>query len=424
MEMPGEIISGDKSGNRVQALRGEALRAYEKLGGFPTTKHEEWRYTNLSEVARTEYTVGKRPQTPGNLSEVVRTRCLKDALVCGRVVLVNGVFVKELSFSTSASGLSVSALSEGGGEGLELYERDNLWQSEPLVALNASLVQDVVSVSLSKGAKVDRPLEVVSITVGETKPTSAFPRVLVKAEPNSELTIVERQVSLGINTFAMTVTECDVGENATLHYVQLQELGESAKQVGVLKGVVARDGKLFSHVFHLGGELVRNEIRPVFAGTNAECFLNGLTALSGSQHIDNYTVIDHAKPHCYSREHYKGVYGGKSSGVFCGTIIVRQEAQKTNAVQSNQSLLLTPTATIDTKPQLKIWADDVKCTHGATVGQLDEDALFYLRSRGIPKEVARKLLIKSFVVELIESLPGEDLREHVRELFLRRLESL
>jgi Fe-S cluster assembly protein SufD len=412
---------------RVQALRGEALRAYESLGGFPTTRQEEWRYTNLSEVARTEYTVGKRPAAPGNLATLLSARCLKDALVSGRVVLVNGVFIKELSFATSAHGLTVAALSEGKGQQLidSLYEKDNLWQSEALVALNASLVQDVVCISLARGVKVERPLEILSVTVGESSvPTSAFPRILIKVEEGAELSVVERQIGVGGDTFVTTVTECDVAQNATLHHVQLQELGETCKQVGVLRSEIARDAKLFSHVFHLGGALVRNEIRPVFTGTNGECFLNGLTAISNSQHIDNYTVIDHAKPHCYSREHYKGVYGGKASGAFCGTIIVRQEAQRTNAVQSNQSLLLTPTATIDSKPQLKIWADDVKCTHGATVGQLDEDALFYLRSRGIPQETARRLLIKSFVVELIESLPGDDLREHVRELFLKRLETL
>jgi len=419
------VLSGSVVPESLRKLRLEAFEKFLELG-IPTTGAEEWRYTNLTPVARTPFHRAVRTKSAGSLSELIASHTLPDKSVSGRAVFVNGYIVPELSFSPNIKGLVVSKLGEEAAERIiqENLETDRAFETESFLALNLALAEEILCIEVSENVAVLRPFEIVTLTVGEKTPISSFPRVLVSLKQGAEFSIVERQLAMGGDTFTNSVTEARVAANAKLSHTAIQELGLEAKQVSILKGDIARDAKLTSNVFHLGGGLVRNEIRPVFSGTNAECFLNGLSVIGGKQHIDNYTVIDHATPNCFSREMYKGVYADSSAGVFCGTIIVRKPAQKTNAIQSNQSLLLSPNATIETKPQLKIWADDVKCTHGATVGQLDENALFYLQSRGIPENQARQMLTEAFIGELIEGVVGEDLRNQIEALFKSRLREL
>lgn len=412
--------SGD---SQVNALREKAFKKFSEVQ-IPTTNQEEWRYTNLTPVASTEFQTGDASNPALGLKTLLDSKCLPEEAVTCRFVFLNGKFSRELSVGTR---LDLQ------NKGIEFttsilecpaIEKSNLGNS--FISLNTALLEEVLSLSVAAKRTVEKPIEVVFLVLNGEKPTCYFPRLSVTLEESASFQIVERHLSTGmqlaeISSFGSSVTEFKVAENAELHHVFIQDLGNTASLVGSTTAEIARFARFHSHVIQLGGKLVRNEIHPRFSGTGAECHLNGLTVIGGSQHVDNYTVIDHASPNCFSRENYKGVYGDKSSGVFCGTIIVQQIAQKTNAIQSNKSLLLSNTATIDTKPQLKIWADDVKCTHGATVGQLDEDALFYLRARGIPRELARQMLVKAFIKETIEVLPTESLRNQAEELVESRL---
>jgi len=292
--------------------------------------------------------------------------------------------------------------------------------------MNTALFQEALTLRVGKNLNVKKPIQVVFLAFGQENPTCYFPRLFLAVEDSSNLSVIERHLSTGtnpkqVNSFGSAVTEFRIGENAELNHLFVQDLGPGAGLVANTAGEIQRSGKYNSHVIQLGGKLIRNEIRPKLMGQGAECLLNGLTVIEASQHVDNFTVIEHAAPNCFSRENYKGVYKDRSSGVFCGTIIVQRDAQKTNAIQSNKSILLSNTASVDTKPQLKIWADDVKCTHGATIGQLDDDALFYLRSRGISKEQAKRILISAFIGEVLEAIPGEPIRAQLTALVKSRL---
>lgn len=402
----------------VIVLRAKAFKKFSETQ-IPTTNQEEWRYTNLTPVAKTGFVIAE-PSSPAlGLQTLLDSKCLPIGELTCRFVFLNGRFSKELSIGTKLDlqkrGVEFSTDTVGFLE----TEQSNLDNS--FFSLNAALLEEGLSLSVGANKVIEKPIEVVFLALNAESPVCYFPRLKISLGDSASIQIIERHLSTGmqltdISSFGSAVTEFNVAENAELNHVFIQELGHTASLVSSTSGQIARSARFHSHVVQLGGKLIRNEIHPKFIGTGAECHLNGLSILNGSQHVDNYTVIDHAAPNCFSRENYKGVYDNKASGVFCGTIIVQQIAQKTNAIQSNKSLLLSNTATIDTKPQLKIWADDVKCTHGATVGQLDDDALFYLRARGIPLDVARQMLISAFVKETIEILPLESLRTQVRAL--------
>lgn len=404
-----------QQGGAIKELREKAFSKFLELG-IPTTGQEDWRYTNLTGIAETPFVLARRAANPDSLNALITPRVLPESEISGRIVILNGFVSQELSKRPKIAGLTLSNI------GSEITESAARSLDEPFTALNYALMQDALTIHVGANVRIEKPLEVICVAAGETE--SSFPRLMIVAESGAEITVIERHLSVGKITFINSVTEFDVAPNSSISHVFLQQLGPEGSQVHTSMGRIARDGKFFSHVYHLGGKLVRNEIRPVFTGPNAECFLNGLTITGGTQHTDNFTVIDHAAPNCFSREHYKGIYAEKSAGVFCGTIIVRQQAQKTNAIQSNESLLLSSTATVETKPQLKIWADDVKCTHGATVGQLNEEALFYLRSRGIPAATAKKMLIEAFASELVEAFTNEPLKAQVQKLIEDRLHEL
>lgn len=405
----------DKS---VIAARAKAFKKFSETQ-IPTTHQEEWRYTNLTPVAKTGFVLAESTNPALGLQTLLDTKCLPISELSCRFVFLNGRFCRELSVGTKLD------LQQHGVEFTTTISESAVLESSNLdnsfISLNSALLEEVLSLSIGAHKIVEKPVEVVFLVLNAESPVCYFPRLKISLGESASFQIIERHLSTGvqladISSFGSAVTEFNLAENAELNHVYIQDLGHTASLVSSTSGQIARSARFHSHVIQLGGKLIRNEIHPKFIGIGAECHLNGLSILSGNQHVDNYTVIDHAAPNCFSRENYKGVYDDKSSGVFCGTIIVQQIAQKTNAIQSNKSLLLSNTATIDTKPQLKIWADDVKCTHGATVGQLDDDALFYLRARGIPLDIARQMLISAFVKETIDVLPSEALRTQVHGL--------
>ncbi len=292
----------------------------------------------------------------------------------------------------------------------------------PFAWLNTGLFQDGVLVHVPAGIVVDRPIQIHIASDAGTDPTVSHPRVLVMAGENSQVSIVESYGGPeGQTYFTNAITEVLVGPGAIVHHVKVQRESRKAFHVAGTFARLGRGSVFASHNISLGGGIVRNDIAAVLDGEGAEATLNGLYLADGDRLVDTHTVIDHAKAHCPSHELYKGVLGGKARAVFNGKIFVRQDAQKTDAKQTNKALLLSDDAQVNTKPQLEIFADDVKCTHGAAIGQLDEDALFYLRARGIGRLAARDLLIRAFAGEVIQQVKPESIHDRLEALMLENL---
>jgi len=290
------------------------------------------------------------------------------------------------------------------------------------VALGTACLDDGACLIVPRTTQVAQPIHVVQIASGAESDRVCHPRMLLVAEPGSRVTLIQDFVSLsGARGFSNAVAEVTVGQGAAVDLVLLQRENAATFHVSNLEVRIGRDARFAAHTLTLGGGFVRNDLNAVLEDEGASLRLDGLTVAGGKQLVDNHTVVDHAMPHGESRQRYKGVLGGRARGVFRGRVVVRPGAQKTNAEQRAASILLAEGAEIDAKPQLEIWADDVKCSHGATIGRLDEDALFYLRSRGIGQAAARDLLVQGFAAEVLASLPSPALAEGLSELLREQM---
>jgi Fe-S cluster assembly protein SufD len=396
----------------LQDVRGKAAARFAALG-FPTVRDEEWRFTNVAPIASTDFQ--QAAPVAVSVDEV-------DALPYGhlpfRIAIVNGRFSAELSRLTNLpsgvrAGSLAAAFTEHGDEVARYYAQaaDHHWRA--FVALNTALAADGAYLFLPEGVVFEHPVEILFVAAGDSAAAEMVSaRTLIVAGARSQVRIVETYVSLRNGTyFTNAVTELFAGENAVVDHYKVQQEGLEAFHVATMQLDAQRSATLASHSFSLGGRLVRNDVNAVLDGEGAEVTLNGLYLADGERLIDNHTTIDHAKAHCPSHEVYKGILGGKARAVFNGKIIVRQDAQKTDAKQTNRALLLSDHASINTKPQLEIFADDVKCTHGAAIGQLDEDAIFYLRARGLTYFEARDLMIHAFAGEIIDRVQIEALKQ-------------
>ena len=344
---------------------------------------------------------------------------------------MNGTFAPALSTTDGlASGVRRRSLAtvlahdhddDGEAVALQLGRLARI-ESQAFTALNTAFLRDGAVVEVAPGVVLDTPIHLLFVTRSSAEPVLSQPRVLVVAGANSQVRVVESHAGDGETPYlSNAVTEISVDEYAVVdHYAVVRE-AEPAFHVASLHATLGRASNFSSHVITLGGAIVRNEAHVALAGEGGECTLNGLYLANGRQLVDNQTTIDHAQPHCDSHELYKGILDGRSRAVFNGKIIVRLDAQKTDAKQSNKTLLLSEDAQITTKPQLEIFADDVKCTHGATVGQLDQDALFYLRSRGLSRDQARQLLTHAFAADLLGHIKVEAIRTQLDALLLERL---
>jgi Fe-S cluster assembly protein SufD len=399
-------------GARLRGIRQAAIERFSRLG-FPTTHQEEWKYTNLAPFLKTPYEAA--PASSGGAVPLQRGPGRL------RLTFVNGRFAPELSRLPSTPGLRLASFGNGG----EFEERAGscaAFEDNALVALNTALFEDGAYVEIASGAVIETPVELLFLTTADSKPVVSYPRVLIVAGRDSQAQIVETYRGFGgAPYFTNAVTEVLAGDGAVLEHYKLQEEHAGALHFGMLAARQGASSSFVSHNIALGAALARNEIAAVLEGEGADCNLNGLYLATGTQHVDNYTTLDHAKPHATSHELYKGILDGKGQGVFHGRIIVRPDAQKTDAIQRNKNLLLSETATINTKPQLEIYADDVKCTHGATVGQVDPDAVFYLRSRGVALEEARRLLTYAFTSEMTARMKVAAVREHLDTALFARL---
>ncbi len=403
----------------LQQLREEAWERFQALG-YPAPHDENWRGTNLTPLAATAFQTA-RPQPEAALDSPLA------GLGCrNRLVFVNGWFSPELSQRGNLpAGVHITNFGDehAGGAALAAHlGRHARFEQAAFVALNTALFQDGALIEIDRRVELDEPLLVVHLAAPGSEPVAYHPRTLILVGRASRAAVVEVFAGpAGVRYFANAVTEIFVAEGAGLDHYKIQVEGDQAFHIAAVQAVQDRASILNSHNVSLGAALARNDIDSLLDAERAECNLNGLFLASGSQHVDNHTLLDHASPNCSSRELYKGILGGAASAVFNGKIVVRKDAQKTNAIQSNKNLLLSSAATINTKPQLEIFADDVRCTHGATVGQLDREALFYLQSRGIAHRRARNLLIEAFAGELLEKMRWQPLAEALASMLALRL---
>ncbi|HEX6501880.1 MAG TPA: Fe-S cluster assembly protein SufD [Terriglobales bacterium] len=405
----------------LRRLRAQAFGRFCETG-FPTTHDEDWRFTNVSAIAR----------TPFQLAPQVAPQLAKSDLpllsgAAARLVFVNGHLARDLS--TLSERIHISSLREEFAHSPDAV-RGHLGQyldvrRDPFCALNTAFAEDGAYVHVRRGLAVEEPVHLVFISVAGEQPTMSHPRNLLVFEDESEATVVEEYISIGTGAvLCNSATELIAGENTTIaHYMIEREHGD-AYNVSTLRIQQGRSANVASHSLLLGGGLVRNNVHPVLAGEGGECLINGLFVGNGREHLDNFMHVEHASPHCSSRQFYNGILDGHAHGVFHGRIVVHKDAQKTDAKQTNRNLLLSDDAQIDTKPQLEIYADDVKCTHGATIGQIEENALFYLQSRGIDEASARRLLLLAFASECVERMKAGSARTHVEHLIHEYLLSL
>jgi Fe-S cluster assembly protein SufD len=406
----------------LEVARKAAIARFAELG-LPTRRHEEWKYTSAERIGR----IAWRPAAAAALGSDALDAlglALGDA---PRLVFVNGRFAPDL---TRLEGLPAGVIAS---DARPLWAHQAPWL-EPLLALPAALADrafaalaaalapDAAVVRIARDVAADRPLAALFLSApGED--AACLPRLVVEAEAGARLTIVEVHAGPAgaERQLRNALTEIVVGANAAVDHVRLQLDGEGATHLGHVHARVARDGRYASRTVSLGAAVARLELVATLEGEGAEATLDGLYVAADGQHSDNRTTVDHARPHGTSRELYKGVLAGRSRGVFSGKVLVRKAAQKTSAEQRNANLLLSGAAEVDSKPQLEIEADDVRCTHGSTIGQLEEDALFYLRARGLDAAAARALLVRAFVGEILEGVPGEALRGRLLTRVLAKL---
>jgi Fe-S cluster assembly protein SufD len=408
----------------IEALRRAGAERFAELG-FPTTRLEDWRYTDVGPIARTRW----QPGAPrdGALSRREIEDLSFPVFACNLFVFVNGWFAADLS-APRAGALTAEVRSL---RRVLAEDPDSLHgalgaladtKKNAFAALNTSELRDGAVVRIPRGADFAQPIHLVFVSEPGAAPTASHPRVLLVAEPESRASVIEDYVSFGAGAFfTNAVTEIAVGAGAELEHVRFQREAAGGGHVSGLWAEQERDSRLACFCVSFGAELVRNDVTVRLLGEGAECDLDGLFLGTGRRHVDNHTTLDHAVPRTASRELYKGVLAGRSKGVFHGRIVVRPDAQKTDARQESRNLLLSEGAEIDTKPQLEIHADDVRCSHGSTIGRLDEDALFYLRARGIDEADARALLTRAFASQVTDRLRFEPLRERIQEILRERL---
>ncbi len=413
----------------LASIQEEAIERFTELG-FPTRREEEWRYTDVAPIAKQAFSPAQGAED-ADLASLALPDFGGD-----RLVFVDGHFAAHASRLSNDSAFEFDSLAELSRQGvpargspLSHYGTLVGSKDDGFSALNTAFADDAAIVTLKRGQTLPAPLQIVFVSRADdsrdAQPRASFPRVLIVAEAGSEAVIVQDHISLG-SAVALSCAVCEVVIEAesSLEMVLVQRESNCAFQIARQRVRQQRNSRYSLHTLNLGGAILRNELDIVLADEGAECHLNGLYLGTGGQLVDNHTLVDHAMPHCQSQEFYKGILAGRARGVFRGRVIVRPGAQGTSAEQQNRNLLLSPAAEVDAKPQLEIYADDVKCNHGSSIGQLDEEALFFLRSRGLGEGAARSLLATGFASQISQSIPHERVRDWAETAVGSRLEEL
>ena len=399
--------------------RESAIAQFERLG-FPTTKLEHWRFTSVAPIVERSFTLAA-----DGMAKLDRKLAAPLSSHPALAVAVNGRFVPHLSSMKGLpNAIQILSLEETLASNPTLVEpylgKLTLTQSNAFTSLNTAFLRDGIVIVVAPHVVLEAPIELVFASIAEGTASVSHPRLLVVAGEGSQATIVERYVGSGA-AFTNAVAEVWLGAGAVMDHYKLQEEPADSFHIASMFVHSARNGNFSSHSLTFGGGLVRNEVTAVLDGEGIDCTLNGLYVGRAKQLIDNHTTIDHAMPHCGSHEIYKGILADQSRGVFNGKIIVRPDAQKTDAKQTNKALLLSDEANINTKPELEIFANDVKCTHGAAIGQLDDEAMFYLRSRGLSVSDSRAMLIRAFAGDILNRVKVAPVREYLEGLLTARL---
>lgn len=393
--------------------RRNAAAHFEKIG-FPNRKTEDYKYINPEAVLKQDFGFNATVLNELTAKNIEKFIFKKDSSV---LVIENGKFSEALSqLKNLPKGITISNIADvviSNEVAKKHYTKHAHFDADPFIALNTAMTTGGIFMQVSKNTQSKHPIQIIHISNFET-PCFSQTRNLIIIDEGAEAIVIESYETIGqVKTFSNPVTEVFVAANAKLDHYRIQSEGENALQVNTLQASVCGNSIYSTYTFTLGGNFVRNNLNILFTEKNGEAHLFGLYPIANDQTVDNHTVVDHAVPNCMSNELYKGVINDKASATFNGKIFVRPNAQKTNAYQSNRNILLSDNATVNTKPQLEIYADDVKCSHGTSTGKVNEGAMFYLQARGIGKESARKLLIRAFADEVVDLVKIEELRNYI-----------
>ncbi len=408
-------------------LRKDALMQFDAFK-YPTQKNEEWKYTDVSPITKQNFVPAVNLAELKFTKEEISKYLFKD-FDCYLLVFVNGIYNEELStLGEVPNGVIISNLKRLAKDNPQLVEKylgkiaviENSFNS-----LNAVYSLDGLVVIVPESKTVEKPIQVLYLNSSDNEQVLSSPRNIIAAGKNSQVSVIANYRGVSEKSYLSNIiTEVFVDDYASVSIYKIQNELDEAYHIEKVQAKQGRNS-LFNHYnIAFGGAIVRNDINSVHDGENIETHYYGLYMINGRQHVDNHTFVDHAKPNCMSNELYKGVLDDSARGVFNGKIIVRQDAQKTNAYQQNKTILLSKTAAIDTKPQLEIFADDVKCSHGATVGHLDDVSEFYIRSRGVPQELAKSMLIRAFANDVIETVKIEPLKEQINKMIFEHLHKI
>lgn len=421
-----DLLQSGQNDNGLGAIRQTAFNSFNKMG-IPTARHEEWKYTRISGLFNKEYQLPVSQITTSLSPEDLDAVRLPGYEQASELFFINGLFSFPHSVVRSKA-LSVLPLEEAGkNEYKDIVTKhfgdSSNYLKDGINALNTAFVQGAVFIHVKKGQSVEHPVYIYNITDARSGNIFSQPRSLLYITENAQIKLVETYATIGDEeSFTNQVMEIIVEKDALLEYYKIQNDASHTNLVSTTH--IRQIGKSYIHTvtISLNGGIVRNNLNVVLDAEHCEAHLYGLYLQKGQSHVDNHTVVDNVKPNCYSNELYKGIIDEKASAVFNGKIFVQPQAQKTNAYQSNKNILLSDAASVNTKPQLEIFADDVKCSHGCTIGRLNEEGLFYLQSRGINEKIARSLLLHAFAVDILEHIKPKPIREYVNKLISERLE--
>ncbi len=409
----------------LQNIKQEAKSAFIK-NGLPKFREEEYKFTPIAKTLEKNFSFKNQVSQEIGLPDLAG-QLIEDSAV-NQIIFVNGVYSSTLSKFEQTDGLIIKSLKQAAVDHADNVEKYFGKLSDVTIdsfaALNTALTQDGIYIEVLKNTNLATPFYIYYVNTAQNAETHSFPRNLIIANSNSKITLVEKAITLGNNNaFLNVMAEVVVHENAHVHQVRLQNDRNNAYEVTQTQVNQTSNSNYSAYTISLSGGMIRNNLNITSDGQNCESNMYGLYLLNEKTHVDNHTVVDHKQPNSYSNELYKGVLDDKSKGVFNGKIFVRQEAQKTNAFQSNNNILLSDSATLNTKPQLEIWADDVKCSHGCTSGQLDKEAIFYLQARGISKQKAIGMLLYAFANDVVDKIPVEGIKTYLDNIVSRRLNS-
>ncbi|MDG1403970.1 Fe-S cluster assembly protein SufD [Polaribacter sp.] len=406
----------------VHEIRTEALENFEKLG-FPSKKLEAWKYTSLNAVLKNDFSIFPDKEVTVDLADV-KKYFIHD-IDSYKVVFIDGKYSSFLS-ETTHDGIDVCLMSAALTKSKYKIIVENYFnkvaKQDNLTSLNTAFATEGVYIHIPRNTEVEKPIQIINFTTGSEAATMLQPRNLIVVEQNAHVQIIERHQSLTSNpVLTNAVTEVFAAKDATVDIYKIQNDVENASLVDNCFIEQKSNSIVSVHTFSFGGNITRNNLNFYQRGEHIDSILKGITIIEGKQHIDHHTLVHHIEPNCESHQDYKGIYDERSTGVFNGKVIVNKEAQKTNAYQKNNNVLVSDKATINSKPQLEIFADDVKCSHGCTIGQLDDDALFYMQQRGIPEKEGKALLMYAFANTVLESVKIPEVKSRITKIIANKL---